>query len=274
MDLPRSPLNHEDPRLWIPLLAPYMSPTVHRSIDLIFQTTHKIYVMFTIPDYHRFRYLKISEDQIDLNDGDNNDDGGVDDHDGGCDDDGGDDDGGVDAGVVHDDPGHRLDDSAVGVGRDKDEIVGSRESAADGNQENKDDSKEEVREVVVEEIQAIEETELESPNQNIFKRYSMNHTLNFPSETSLNHPALPGPDRSFSLDSGHDGSPKKVSFLLNQPNVEFDSEVKSKPPIPIRGASKRVPIDELRAVLQAPPTDPQQNKAKGKRKTFFWMEII
>jgi hypothetical protein len=59
-----SPSNIDEPRLWLPVLMSYLRPDDQRLLEQIFQTNHRIYVLFEIPDYSHFVFLQLKSDQL------------------------------------------------------------------------------------------------------------------------------------------------------------------------------------------------------------------
>lgn len=55
-------LNNDDPRLWLPVLSKYIRSDTYKIIEQLIQNTHKIYVVFDIPDYSHFKFLQLKLD--------------------------------------------------------------------------------------------------------------------------------------------------------------------------------------------------------------------
>lgn len=269
-------INNDDPRVWLPILAKYIRSDTYKIIEQIFQSNHKIYIIFDLPDYSHFKFLQLKGGDVPIDDEENEEKENND----------------------NNDDNHNNHNNNI-IRYEKSESTNittkSNELLIEGN--NIDQRKDKIYSRY-------------SMNDTITKTSTFMESTS--SSNTISHPSLEH-DRSMSLDSARDNSPFKLSthnsipspsslqinlFSDLQSNNTIPSKMVGKPPtIPIMNSSKtgmkRPSIDELRFALQSdispvsspslsPPPPPSSttspitsgsqgvnNKTKTKKKSFF-----
>jgi hypothetical protein len=274
-----------DPRVWLPLITKYLQPETQRLIGQLLcldqqqqqQQQQRIYILFDLPDYNRFKFLQLVHDQ---------------DHD---QEEGGE---GEEAGEIEE--LRDLKDEILNQVNDESFIDLGRSSQPLAQQQTLSQTQSEEAQVEVEEEQdrysAVSNSSTSSKarqSQSQGTIPSNRHTLAHPKGGRAEE--LLERDRSVSLDSGRGASPLKPptqqrepppkvssAFVANVFSDEEDSATNTKPPTGIsfssssssahqpRGAGtsllkRRTSIDELRVALQSEPTQQQiqQQRQQG-----------